>query len=447
MLSVSMIARDEEAYVADAIRSILPIAGEVILIDTGSTDKTREIAASLGATIFSYAWNDDFAEARNFGLSKCKGDWVLVLDCDERISVNDHELLSSLMQHSPAAYELTQRHYCNDPSVRGFIPCSGENPEFELHYAGYVETSCVRLFPLHSSIRFHGRVHELVEPSLGTIPELAIVSCDIRLHHYGNVRPEREQRKAALYSTLSASKAAEPKAGWKDFFELGIEHKIGGRLQESARALHKSLLLNPDHFNTFINLGFVLTELGRYESAEQVLRTALARNEFAADVHNNLGVLYLRCKRFLEARFHLEQARELHPWDVNALCNLGKVCLITGDLACAEKSYREALELIEDHAPALLELGALYLKQKMDALGLEYLQKAAKAAPKESRVHYHLGMAYRAVNKSVEALHELETFCALERELLLRDPNPTIQALVQAVEKECLALRAGGKPA
>jgi len=84
-ISAVILAKDEEKNIGDAIKSV-DFCDEVIVIDDNSTDKTVEIALSLGAKVFTRSLEDNFAGQRNFGLEKAKGEWVLFLDCDERIS-------------------------------------------------------------------------------------------------------------------------------------------------------------------------------------------------------------------------------------------------------------------------------------------------------------------------------------------------------------------------
>src|SRR5205814_1610548 len=83
-LSVAMIVRDEEQMLPGCLAELGRC--ERVIVDTGSRDRTREIAARSGARVFDFAWCDDFSAARNFALAQCTGDWVLVLDADERVS-------------------------------------------------------------------------------------------------------------------------------------------------------------------------------------------------------------------------------------------------------------------------------------------------------------------------------------------------------------------------
>lgn len=83
LLSACLIVKDEEGLIEDAIRSLLPIAEEVIVYDTGSSDNTLEIARSLGAKVIEGEWRGDFAWARNQALSACQGKWIVWIDADE----------------------------------------------------------------------------------------------------------------------------------------------------------------------------------------------------------------------------------------------------------------------------------------------------------------------------------------------------------------------------
>ncbi len=96
-LSVCMIAKNEEENLPRCLKNLQPIANEIILVDTGSTDRTKEIAHAFGAQVFDFPWNDDFSAARNFSLSKANGQWILVHDADEIISPKDYEKLRAIV--------------------------------------------------------------------------------------------------------------------------------------------------------------------------------------------------------------------------------------------------------------------------------------------------------------------------------------------------------------
>jgi glycosyltransferase involved in cell wall biosynthesis len=99
-LSVSMIVKNEESCLAAALQSIQGV-DELIVVDTGSTDKTKEIAASFGAVLHDFPWIDDFAAARNESLKHCTGDWILILDADEILEPGGLEKVRAAIESAP----------------------------------------------------------------------------------------------------------------------------------------------------------------------------------------------------------------------------------------------------------------------------------------------------------------------------------------------------------
>ncbi|NTW77915.1 MAG: glycosyltransferase, partial [Syntrophaceae bacterium] len=165
-LSLCMIVKNEERYLASCLNSLRDVVDEMIIVDTGSTDKTRDIAKLFGAKIFDFPWTGDFAVARNHSLSQSTGDWILIMDADEVISPLDHEELRTLVRRdhpSPAAYSIITRNYTNNVSIIGWTPNDGKYPEETR--TGWMISGKVRLFPRRKDVFFVNPVHELVENS------------------------------------------------------------------------------------------------------------------------------------------------------------------------------------------------------------------------------------------------------------------------------------------
>ena len=100
-VSVCMIAKNEEKYIQECLEHLKPYDMEIIVVDTGSTDKTKEIAHKYTDKVFDFEWIDDFSAARNFCAQKATNDWILVIDCDEYIEKLDRNLLSVHMKKYP----------------------------------------------------------------------------------------------------------------------------------------------------------------------------------------------------------------------------------------------------------------------------------------------------------------------------------------------------------
>ena len=96
-LSVCLIAKNEERFLDGCLKSVRGLANQIVLVDTGSTDRTVEIARSHGAEVHFRTWDDDFSAARNAALLHARGDWILILDADEEVSREHHDALKALI--------------------------------------------------------------------------------------------------------------------------------------------------------------------------------------------------------------------------------------------------------------------------------------------------------------------------------------------------------------
>src|SRR5438132_639417 len=111
-ISLCMIVKNEEDWVAGAVESVRSIVDEVIIVDTGSTDSTPDRVRALGAKTLNLQWTDSFAEARNVSVAQAREPWILVLDADERIAAQDLPYIKDAVLRSDAdGYHLTQRNY------------------------------------------------------------------------------------------------------------------------------------------------------------------------------------------------------------------------------------------------------------------------------------------------------------------------------------------------
>lgn len=167
-ISFVIICKDEERCISRCLDSIVDIASEVIVIDTGSLDGTLEIVSKYeGVNVFKYGWNDNFADARNFGITKVKSDWIFFIDADEWLL--DDEYLIELIDYV-GSYRLSNE--------------STFSPKIKSDDAS-VTWSNGRLFKKSANIKYRGRVHE--EPCLanGSIPYN--VPIDISVRHDGYV--------------------------------------------------------------------------------------------------------------------------------------------------------------------------------------------------------------------------------------------------------------------
>jgi len=144
LLSAALIARDEEKFLGACLRSVHGLVDEVVVVDTGSTDRTLEIARAEGARVYQRPWTDDFSTARNQALDLARGEWILYIDADERVRPGSADGV---------------RERLRDPAYVGhrvtLHPRLGDSGYWEL-----------RLFRNEPDIRFRGIIHENIWPAI-----------------------------------------------------------------------------------------------------------------------------------------------------------------------------------------------------------------------------------------------------------------------------------------
>lgn len=153
-ISLCMIVRDEETVLARCLRSIGDAVDEIIIVDTGSIDRTKEIAAQFTALLYDFPWNDDFSAARNFAFSKATGDYLMWLDADDVVSPEDAEKLHRLKA------TLDETPY--DTIFCPYDIAFAENGKPSFYFS---RERLVRNLP---QAKWVGRVHEVIIP-FGTI--------------------------------------------------------------------------------------------------------------------------------------------------------------------------------------------------------------------------------------------------------------------------------------
>ncbi|HEV2473005.1 MAG TPA: glycosyltransferase, partial [Chthonomonadales bacterium] len=168
-ISLCMIARNEKRVIAECLKSIMPYVDEAIVVDTGSTDDTMEIARSLGARVYEFEWCDDFSAARNESLKYATGDWIFWMDADDTIPAECGERLSDL------AFMAEDGTFGVIVQVR-FVPRPGEY--------GTTVVDHIKLFRNLPEMRFEGRIHEQI---LGAIDRAGgtYARSDIYVEHSG----------------------------------------------------------------------------------------------------------------------------------------------------------------------------------------------------------------------------------------------------------------------
>jgi GT2 family glycosyltransferase/MoaA/NifB/PqqE/SkfB family radical SAM enzyme/cytochrome c-type biogenesis protein CcmH/NrfG len=280
-VSLCMIVKNEENDLAKCLKSIKPIVDEMIVVDTGSADRTKELARIFGAKTFDYKWTDDFSDARNYSISRASGAWIFTLDADEVMSSRDYEAFRNLIDGNTdnlAAYLVTTRNYSNKSNTIGWMVNTGEYPDEETG-GGWMPTTKARLFHNNSRIRFDYPVHEMLDPSL--LREKASVrECNIPVHHYGKLDEENCAEKGEKYYRIGILKLEEMGDSEIALRELAVQAGILEKNEDSIDLWKRFLALDLDPDNKFIgdayvNMASANGKIGRYEDASRSAKKAM----------------------------------------------------------------------------------------------------------------------------------------------------------------------------
>jgi Glycosyl transferase family 2 len=198
-ISLAMIVRDEARSIVRCLDSVREAVDEMVVVDTGSVDDTVELAEMAGARVERFGWVDDFAAARNYAISRCTGDWVLVMDADEWLAPGT-TALRDLRSTRPGF-----------AGIVDVVSDTGEGSASLLPQA--------RLFP--ADTRYVGRVHE--QPRL----EVPARKVDVRIEHDGYLPEQRARKVGRNQALLEAALLDDPENAYL-WYQLAREHDAQG---------------------------------------------------------------------------------------------------------------------------------------------------------------------------------------------------------------------------
>ena len=344
VLSLCMIVKNEQAHLHRCLSSIKPVVDELIIVDTGSTDRTKAIARDFGARIFDFNWQNDFAAARNFGLARATGHWILVLDADEIISARDHKPLRTLASHPSipyTAYSFVTRNYLSDAHQVGWTSNRGDYP-LEEAGSGWIPTEKVRLFPRDPEIVFSYPVHEVLEPAL-VRKKIPIQPCPIPVHHYGPLNESRLKAKNRQYYRIGKTKLADAKNNGAALHELALQAGNLGKIDEAIELWRQAIALQPDQAESYVHLSTAFFRKAEYEQSKRTALTALELAPGMKEAIYNRALCEVCSGEFAAAGHRLAKLLQSHPQYLPARFLLAVICCCTLDSDAGPQALAELL--------------------------------------------------------------------------------------------------------
>ncbi len=240
-LTVCMIVKNEERFLKGCLESIRDLAGQIVVLDTGSTDGSMDIARAFNAEIHHFEWRDDFSAARNASIRHARGEWILWLDADERLKPESVPLLRDSLRREkkPVIWQVQINNHTRDDA------------------GAYISTA-YRLFNNNRGIRFKGRIHEqpVFTAGRGDVRQSSVI-----LEHLGYaLEGEADQAKKERNQKLLEQMVAEDPDNAYAHFTLGQHYNLVGRHTDALRHLLKALNLDQFEKEMKASLYNVLSE-------------------------------------------------------------------------------------------------------------------------------------------------------------------------------------------
>ena len=309
-LSLCMIVRDEEQMLPRCLAAVASAVDEIVIVDTGSTDATVEIARSFGAKVIEFPWTGSFSEARNVSFEAATGDWVMYLDADEVLVTEDLEQLRSLTGRT-----WREAFYLVETSYTG-----------ELGDGGALVNNALRVFRNRPEYRFRDRLHEQIAHTLPTYVPGRVEQTPVRVTHYGYLGSVRDAKeKSGRNIELLRKQAAEsPKTPFLHF-NLGSEYIVVGDLNAAIDEL-------------------------RSARSRVAAEGNLTRAEYVPTLFTRLVTALRMAGSLTEATATAAEGLELFPQLTDLVLAQARIAQTQGDSAEAVALFHRAIEMGE--APA-----------------------------------------------------------------------------------------------
>lgn len=363
-VSLCMIVKNEERFLKSCLDSVKDLVNEMIIVDTGSTDKTIDIAKEFDAKIIYYNWKNDFADARNVSLSYAKMDWILLMDGDDIFDSKDYDKFKDILTNSDEEHDI---YFFNTASFAGSV--NGE----------IINNPNVRLVRNNKGYKFRGAIHEQITNENGIPESNKIKYYNINIYHYGyltEVTKEKNKRNRNI-SILEEELKKDPENNF-NINNLATEYYCLNNFEKSLE------LYNLAYKNMKPEIGYSsrlvmrritnFMALGRFKEALQAIDEGLKFYPNYTDLVFEKAEIYEKQGKYTLAIRALIEClqRGESPMELNFLSGSGsyKAYELLGDIYTKLKDFDKALEAYEEGFKANLKTN-VYIKKLMKTIILK----------------------------------------------------------------------------
>ncbi len=411
-ISACMIVKNEEELLPDCLESIRDWVDEIIIVDTGSDDKTIEIAKSYGAKIYHQKWEGNFSKHRNYSLSLASSEWVFIIDADERMVVDDVPVLMQTLQNKNVSIVSLNvfNVYGNREETTTFLPSVRLwRRVLNLQYEGIVH-NLLNLGMEHPVVRVNARLKHLgydlspekmhqkyirtktlLEKQLDENPDNAFA-----LFNYAQILNADRSRgqdfplhniKSILKSALRAAEITSPDVKKERHIHLMCLNQIAWayfhnkEYDKSYEYAQKALSYKKDYLDPLLLIGHIFAQQQKWEKAKTGYKSYLAyQSKYSpeteidplilshiddrASANYSLGLIAETEKDMQSAKSFYLKSLDANPGFIETNSRLARIYHKEHDLESAKKYYLQQLELSNITCDTLLGLAAIYLSEE-----------------------------------------------------------------------------------
>lgn len=293
-ISLCMIVRDEEDVLGRCLESAAELVDEIIIVDTGSKDRTKEIARSFTDKIYDFAWIDDFAAARNRAFSYADCDFCMWLDADDVIAPADREKFRALKESLDGGVDVVMMPYYTGFDSQGRVTFSYYRERIVRNHAGMV---------------WKGRVHEVIETS----GQVRYADCGITHHKLRPADPDRNLR--IFESMLEQGETLDPRQKYYYGRELYYHKRYRKALEVMEGFLEESRGWLENNIEACRQCAYCWYALGREDKALQALLSSFAYDVPRAETCCDIGQHFLDRELWEQAAYWYSRALECQRRD------------------------------------------------------------------------------------------------------------------------------------
>jgi glycosyltransferase involved in cell wall biosynthesis len=295
-ISLCMIVKNEEKVIDRCLSSVAHLVEEIIIVDTGSTDRTKEIASKYTDKIYDYEWRNDFSAARNFAASKATGEWILVLDADEYIDSENFKSFVVQLEEDNGVFNVYAAKILN------FSGNFGEALTQHFHH---------RIYKNNAKISYYRHIHEQLKSD--DSKELKTKTSCLLIFHSGYLNQtvkekNKHKRNKALLEKELNNKVKNP----FDYFNIGNEYASVNEYEKALEFYLKSYKLKSDFRlswvpTALVQIVFCLINLKRFNDALNVINDAQNVYPASPEFPYLKGEIYFQRGQFEDAKEEFQQ--------------------------------------------------------------------------------------------------------------------------------------------